>query len=642
MSANAFISTTIPYVNARPHLGHALEYLQADAYARHMRAQGRDVWFLSGSDENSLRNVLAAEQEGLSPQALVDRNVGYFEQLITALDVDVSGFIRTSTDPDHRAGATEIWRRMAARGDIYARDYEGLYCVGCEQFYTPAELTDGKCPEHFTAPEPVGERNYFFRLSRYADELLEALESRQLQVVPETRRNETLGFIRQGLADISISRSTERARGWGIPVPDDPGQVMYVWIDALTNYVNALGWTRAAAAVRAGCGDPGARGGRRARRRHPRRTGGPDRPRRGQGAAVVPASGELARTSWRSGAPTCGGSAWSANLRRVNLRSFPRRPNWRSLVLWPAVFVCAVWAAVRVFGLDDARIMQLMAFTPYVLPPALVVTVVAVLLRRWWPAAVAALAALTLLTVLVPRATRDGQGELAGPRLRVLTANLLFGGADLTTIMGEVRRLNVDVLALQEFTEDAQRRLQAAGVADVLPHHAAFPDSGASGSAVYSRYPMADRGMRRNPGGWHFAQAHGTVLVPGARPVLVESVHPTAPTDHLGAVSWATDIRDQPAATPDGLLRVLAGDFNSTLDHAGLRRLIDTGYRDAADTVGDGLGATWPYDERWYIPGVTLDRVLADRRIGVAAVHQLRTPDSDHKAVYAELVLPRA
>jgi endonuclease/exonuclease/phosphatase family metal-dependent hydrolase len=208
--------------------------------------------------------------------------------------------------------------------------------------------------------------------------------------------------------------------------------------------------------------------------------------------------------------------------------------------------------------------------------------------------------------------------------------------------MAEVRRLNVDVLALQEFTPGAQRRLEAAGLADVLPYHSAWPAGGASGSALYSRYPMTDPGMRTTPAGYGFAQAHGTVAVPGAPPVFVESAHPTAPTDHFGAVSWAVDMRAEPAATPDGALRVLAGDFNSTLDHAGLRRLIGTGYRDAADTVGDGLSSTWPYDERWYIPGVTLDRVLADRRIKVATVHQFRTPDSDHKAIYAELVLPRA
>ena len=243
MSATAFISTTIPYVNARPHLGHAFEYLQADAFARHLR-RSREVFFLSGSDENSLKNVLAAERERITVRELVDRNVLYFEELIAALGVSVDDFIRTSASPDHLAGSTEIWRRMDEQGDIYSKDYEGLYCVGCEQFYAPAELVDGLCPEHLAPPDRVKERNYFFRLSRYGDRLLEELESGRLRVVPPSRLNEVTSFIRSGLEDISISRSVERARGWGIPVPGSDGQVMYVWIDALTNYVNALGWTR--------------------------------------------------------------------------------------------------------------------------------------------------------------------------------------------------------------------------------------------------------------------------------------------------------------------------------------------------------------------------------------------------------------
>src|SRR5215831_16287648 len=167
MSGTAFISTTIPYVNARPHLGHAFEYVQADSFARHLTARGREVFFLSGSDENSLKNVLAAERAGIPTQELVGSNVRHFEELIDRLNIRISGFIRTSTDPDHLAGATEIWRRMESSGDIYAKDYEGLYCVGCEQFYSPSELVDGKCPEHLVAPELIIEHNYFFRLSRY-------------------------------------------------------------------------------------------------------------------------------------------------------------------------------------------------------------------------------------------------------------------------------------------------------------------------------------------------------------------------------------------------------------------------------------------------------------------------------------------
>lgn len=244
MNQAAFISTTIPYVNANPHLGHALEYVQADTYARHMSSEGKDVYLLSGSDENSLKNVLVAEREGIPVQDLVDRNVVFFEELANELQVTATRFIRTSVDADHIRGATAIWRRMVERGDIYTKDYEGLYCVGCEQFYTPEELVDGKCPDHLTEPERVSEHNYFFRLSRYQDRLLDALEKGTIRVIPETRLNEVTSFVRSGLEDISISRSTARARGWGISVPDDASQVMYVWIDALTNYVNALAWDR--------------------------------------------------------------------------------------------------------------------------------------------------------------------------------------------------------------------------------------------------------------------------------------------------------------------------------------------------------------------------------------------------------------
>ena len=242
MSDSVFISTTIPYVNGRPHLGHAFEFVEADAFARFYRQQGNDVFFLTGSDENSLKNVIAAEKENIPVRQLVDRNVVYFQQLVSTLGLSNDYFIRTSHDIKHSEGASLLWKQMVARGDIYSKSYTGLYCVGCEQFYTEDELVDGKCPEHLVAPEHVSEENYFFRLSRYQEPLLEALTSGHIRVVPESRLNEIVSFVRSGLSDISVSRSTERARGWGIPVPGDNRQVMYVWIDALTNYITALGW----------------------------------------------------------------------------------------------------------------------------------------------------------------------------------------------------------------------------------------------------------------------------------------------------------------------------------------------------------------------------------------------------------------
>ena len=233
-----YITTTIPYVNARPHIGHALELVQADVLARYRRGRGDAVRFQAGTDDNSLKNVLAAEAAGVGVRDFVDRNAEAFEALGGALSLTVDDFIRTSRDPRHRPGVERFWR--ACSRDLYRRRYRGLYCTGCEQFYTPAELRGGRCPEHGTVPEQVSEENWFFRLSRYAGPLREAIASGRLRVEPAGRRHEVLAFVDGGLADFSVSRPAIRAGGWGIPVPGDPGQVIYVWFDALCNYVTAL------------------------------------------------------------------------------------------------------------------------------------------------------------------------------------------------------------------------------------------------------------------------------------------------------------------------------------------------------------------------------------------------------------------
>jgi methionyl-tRNA synthetase len=237
-----YLSTTIPYVNARPHLGHALELVQADVLARHHRLAGDQVRFQTGTDDNSLKNVLAAEAEGVAVTELVGRYAAAFAALREPLALSFDDFIRTSSDPRHRPGVERLWRACADRGDLYPKHYEGLYCVGCEQFYRPAELRDGLCPEHLTQPQLVSEENWFFRLSRYAGQLHDLVSSGRLRIEPAARRNEVLGIIAGGLEDFSASRSTARARGWGVPVPGDPGQVVYVWWDALGNYVTALGY----------------------------------------------------------------------------------------------------------------------------------------------------------------------------------------------------------------------------------------------------------------------------------------------------------------------------------------------------------------------------------------------------------------
>lgn len=237
-----YIATTIPYVNGAPHIGHAEEFAQTDAFGRFHRLIGEQTYVLTGTDENSLKNVQAAEQEGISVQELVERNSQRFFRLARSLEFEFDQFIRTSVDPRHAPACQKLWRTVDANGDIYKKHYRGLYCVGCEQFYDEAELVDGLCPEHLVAPQPVDEENYFFRLSRYGEQLHDLISSDKLLIVPEFRKNEVLSFIGQGLRDFSISRSYSRAHGWGVPVPDDPSQVMYVWFDALINYISALGY----------------------------------------------------------------------------------------------------------------------------------------------------------------------------------------------------------------------------------------------------------------------------------------------------------------------------------------------------------------------------------------------------------------
>ena len=235
-----YVTTAIPYVNGDPHLGFALELVQADVLARHRRLRGEDVRFLSGTDDNSLKNVEAADAAGLPVHEYVREKAQRFAALRGVLSLSYDDFIRTSVDPRHAPGVERLWRACAAAGDLYERDYEGLYCTGCEAFLAPGELVDGLCPEHGEPPERVAERNWFFRLSRYHEELLARIEDGRLRITPEHRRNEVLSFVRGGLADFSVSRSRDRARGWGIPVPGDPTQVVYVWFDALGNYVTAL------------------------------------------------------------------------------------------------------------------------------------------------------------------------------------------------------------------------------------------------------------------------------------------------------------------------------------------------------------------------------------------------------------------
>lgn len=237
-----YVTTAIPYVNGKPHLGHALEFVQADVVARYHRLQGYDVTLLSGSDENGLKIVRAAENEQIGTQELCDRNTLQFQEFARKFSVDIDIWRRGTDQRYHWPGVGELWKKGQQAGDIYRKTYRGLYCVGCEDFYLPKDLIDGKCPEHLKEPEIVEEENYFFRLSKYESQLKSLISSNELKIVPSERRNETLAWIESGLQDFSISRSVERAKGWGIPVPGDPSQVIYTWYDGLAIYMTGVGY----------------------------------------------------------------------------------------------------------------------------------------------------------------------------------------------------------------------------------------------------------------------------------------------------------------------------------------------------------------------------------------------------------------
>lgn len=240
MNSHTYITTAIPYVNGRPHIGFALELVQADAIARYHRLTGKDVTLQTGTDENAFKNVLTARELSITPEELVRRNAGLFLELAQGLGISFDSFVRTS-DASHQRGAAQLWQALKP-GDVYAHNYTGLYCSGCEDFYLEKDLVDGCCADHGRPPVEVQETNYFFRLSAYQDRLEQLINDDIVKVVPATRKNEVLSFIRSGLRDFSISRAARRSGGWGVPVPGDSSQVIYVWIDALANYLSGLGY----------------------------------------------------------------------------------------------------------------------------------------------------------------------------------------------------------------------------------------------------------------------------------------------------------------------------------------------------------------------------------------------------------------
>ncbi|HEY7954091.1 MAG TPA: methionine--tRNA ligase [Polyangia bacterium] len=235
MAKRFYVTTPIYYVSDVPHLGHAYTTIVADALARYHRLRGDDTRFLTGTDDHGQKIARLAEAASVSPRAFADKFADAYRAAWRALEISNDDFIRT-TDPDHEATVQDLWRRMAEKGDIYLGDYEGWYCVPCEQFYTEKELEKGHCPVHKKPVEKVKEQSYYFRLSKYQEPLLAYYAAHPELIQPEVRRNEVMAFVRGGLQDISISRTTFQ---WGVPVPEAKGHVVYVWLDALTNYYSA-------------------------------------------------------------------------------------------------------------------------------------------------------------------------------------------------------------------------------------------------------------------------------------------------------------------------------------------------------------------------------------------------------------------
>jgi len=237
-----YITTAIPYANGAPHMGHPLQPLYGDVLARHYRANGHDVFFLVGLDENGQSVYNKAKCAGIPVQDFTEDVRKKFMELHKKLNDTYDDFIRTTDEKRHWPTAQEIWRRAKKNGDIYKKNYKGHYCAGCEEFKLERDLVDGKCPDHQTKPEKIEEENYFFKLSKYQDYILKIFEENPDFVYPKNKYNEAYQIVKGGLEDVSISRPKARLP-WGVPVPEDESHVMYVWFDALTNYLSGVGFT---------------------------------------------------------------------------------------------------------------------------------------------------------------------------------------------------------------------------------------------------------------------------------------------------------------------------------------------------------------------------------------------------------------
>jgi endonuclease/exonuclease/phosphatase (EEP) superfamily protein YafD len=311
----------------------------------------------------------------------------------------------------------------------------------------------------------------------------------------------------------------------------------------------------------------------------------------------------------------------------------------RPIVAWVMVVPFGAWAAMRLLGLESGYpLVALVAFTPLVVVGAALVVLVAALLRQRAAAVAAAVIAVALAGVVAPRAL-GGPSEAeggSGARLRVLTANMRFGRASPEALVAISRE--ADVVSVQELTPGLAAELDRLGFAERFPERVLKPLAGGHGIGLYSRIPLSPLSA---PEGLRNPMLRASARLPGSEPFEIFAVHVPPPVRDERVAQWRSDLRRVPAATPSGAVRILAGDFNATLDHAELRRVLDTGYEDAAAAVGAGLRGTWPSGRR-LVPPVTIDHVLADRRCGVRAVSVHAIPRSDHRAVLAELALPQS
>ncbi len=319
----------------------------------------------------------------------------------------------------------------------------------------------------------------------------------------------------------------------------------------------------------------------------------------------------------------------------------PKKRHNSNIVCWILVAIFALIAIMRVFGLERGwYLTTMLAFTPYLAMVSIVPLILALVLKRWPPAIVAGVTVVALACVFLPRFVgHPDPGH--GPTLRVMSQNMKVGAADPATIVRLVREHRIDLLALEEFTPSAQAALEAAGLGTLLPFSQINPIEGAFGSGIYSRYPLTNGGYQ--PLAILYGQEYATVTVPGAAPLEFYAVHTAAPVYPHFQGDWTKALAEEPAATPKGTVRLLAGDFNSTLDQAKLRDLLATGYTDVASQLGDGMIPTWPYDGRWVPPvPITLDHMFADPRIGAVSLGAQPVKGTDHKAIWATLTLPAA